>query len=372
MMRMKLSVGTTLLASALVAAVASAKDSAPLPANVAVPKVYVVPMDGQMGTDIAKVIYDEIAKDIEKQKPDILVMHVDTSDFAKGWEEQMMSRGEKPERGLSLVGEYRDIAMLLREDLRQYPQVAWVNNAAGWGSLLAMSWPTVYMTPEAKLVGVYFFTDSSQFQDEHVAAKMQAAKRAIALGFMELGGYPLDLGDALLFPQKTLSASFEGRSVHWQLDNNGMWVVDSSEKAATVFTAKLAEDTLLSDGTAENLDDLMFLLGYREYQHVDSGEKLFKKYKDDWRQAYEKSIEYLRDAESADSPSQRKALLEKVVSRMKSFPAVERRLASEGVSKLELEVEIDQLKESSRQNRNSGGTAGGGRSGKGGGFGSPR
>ena len=151
-----------------------------------------------------------------------------------------------------------------------------------------------------------------------------------------------------------------------------MWVVDSSEKGATVFTAKLAEDTLLSDGTAENLDDLMFLLGYREYQRVDSGEKLFKKYKDDWRQAYEKCIEYLREAESADSPSQNKALLEKVVARMKSFPAVERRLQSEGVSRLELEVAIEQLKEQSRQNRNSGGSSSGGRSGKGGGFGSPR
>lgn len=364
-------------ASIAVASSVLAKDTAPFPATTSVPKVYIVPMKGQMGTDIDKPIYDTIVKDIQKSKPDIIVMELDSADFQFfSW----LNDGDpiEPGMGSAMLGDYRELVKMLRDDLAEYPQVMYLHNALGWGSLLALSWPHLYMSPDARLVGVAEVAQlEKRFPDPHVAAKMLAAFSAMIKGFMEYGGYPLELGDAILLPKNTLSASFAGRSVQWTLDTNGMWVVDSSTDAPTMFSASLAEDAGLSDGTAENLDDLMFLLGYREYARVDTGEKLFEQYKADWHRAYDRCEEWLRALEnvSADDPAkaigQQRTLIEKIISAMKQYPAIERKIRSKGGPTVDrLEIEVEQLKEQLRGIKNGGG--GGGRTGRGSGGGGTR
>jgi hypothetical protein len=347
----------------VVTGAAAAKDTAPFPATTASPKVYVVPMKGQMGTDIDKSIYDEIAKDIRQTRPDILVMELDAADFQFfSW--LTADKAAEPGIGLAMIGDYRDLVKMLRDDLAEFPQVMWVHDSVGWASLLALSWPHLYMTPNAKLIGV---TEVGQlekrWQDPHVAAKMVAAWSAIIKGFMEYGGYPLELGDAILLPKHTLSANFTGRSVVWSLDTNGMWIVDSSTEQPTMFSATLAEDSLLSDGIAETLEDLMFLLGYREFEKVGNGEAMFDKYKEDWRRAWDRVEDWARQLQTVDNSDpakaigQQRSLLEKIVAAMRQFPAVERKARTMGLpGRTELEIQIEQLREELRGiNRGAGG-----------------
>ncbi|MGA0286072.1 MAG: hypothetical protein ACO3QA_03455, partial [Phycisphaerales bacterium] len=195
----------------------------------------------------------------------------------------------------------------------------------------------------------------------------------IGKGFLQKGGYPLELGEAMMRPEYQLSASFEGRDVTWKLDTNGHWVVDSSDKEVTNLRAELAEDLGVCAGLAENLDDVAFLSGWREYRLNESGQKLIEDYVEDWRRTYDRTKEWMRDAQQAESRAggddtvrylgKAKNDYERVIAAMRQYPAVENRWKREGVNRMQLEIYVEQLKEQILGIRRGGRGGGGGMSG---------
>ena len=247
---------------------------------------------------------------------------------------------------------------------------------------MALSWPEMYMKPKARLWGLQNVSRmAGGWQDPDVAAKMMAAWTGIGNGFLQKGGYPIEIGLAMMRPENKLSATFEGRNVSWKLDTSGHWVVDSSEGDVTNFRAELAEDLGLCDGLADSLDDVAFLNGWREYELAESGQQIIEKYVEDWRRTYDRTKEWMQDAEQAMGWAggqdavrylgQAKNLYEKVIGAMKQYPAVENRWQRDGVSLMQLEVLVEQLKEQIRCIRSGGrgGNVGGGGGGRGGGLG---
>jgi hypothetical protein len=343
-----------------------------------VPVIYPVPMRGQMGTDIHPSAYEAIVEDAKKVQPDLIVFMLESADINNVF---YLRDDDRAESGLALLGEYRDLVSTLRDELAEFPQVMWVEDSVGFGSLMALSWPEMYMKPKARLWGLQNVSRmAGGWQDPDVAAKMMAAWTGIGNGFLQKGGYPVEIGLAMMRPEYKLSASFEGRNVTWKLDTNGHWVVDSSEGDVTNLRAELAEDVGLCDGLAETLDDVAFLNGWREYQLAESGQQMIEKYVEDWRRTYDRTKEWMQDAEQARGWAggqdavrylgQAKSLYEKVIGAMKQYPAVENRWKRDGVSLMQLEVLVEQLKEQIRGIRSGGrgGNLGGGGS-RGGGLG---
>jgi hypothetical protein len=344
--------------------------AAPMPSTLTAPKVYVFPLTGQMGTDISAQIIDIMVEDIKKQKPDILVLKLKSADIDRN---DYLKNDDPMEFGMPSVEEYRDMVKKVHEDLPDLPQVMWVEDSVGVATLMALGWPNMYMTSDARLVGLAKVAALAQgWQDPDVAAKMLAAWTGIGKGILQQGGYSLSLGDAMIFPEQTLSVKFDGRKVNWLNDTTGFWIVDGSKDSTANFNATLAEDTGLADGLADTLDDLMFLLGYREYTEIDSGTKLSKQYVEDWRRELERCMDWAQDAQDTDGSVQglgkRKSLLEKIIGAMKRYPAVEARAQRMGLpGRLQLEIEIDnikkelqRIKEAEKGNRGGGGGAPGG------------
>lgn len=368
------------LAAPAAAAPAPAPDnsSKPLPMK-GKPKVYVIPMTGQFGTDIIKDIYEEIIEDVRKVKPDFIVYHMNSYDIPKS--AMIKDQDRQGEQGMFDPGEIRDLIKYLREEMRDLPQIMWVEDAYGPTSMVALAWPDLYMHNTARLGGLGGLIPRlrNQWKDLDVQAKMIAAWAGIIKGIMEQGGYSYELGDAFLYPERLLSASFEGRKVIFKGDLTGQWIIDDSESATIAFRATAAEDIGLSDGNADSFEDLMFILGYREVEKVESGQTMFDDYVRDWRRALEQSIEALQDAQAAEGRGdikdiqKAKQLYEKVVASMKRYPAIEKRLQAQfGVSRLALELRIDQLREAisgSKRNNSGGGRSGGSSSPGGGGRG---
>jgi len=358
----------------------SADTGAPLPASTASPKVYVFPMVGQMGTDISEPIFKTLIEDVKKQKPDILVLRLKSADVDRI---NHLRNDDPNEFGLvNEITTYRDMVKSVHDELRDIPQVMWLEDAVGVSGLAALAWQRMYMTSDARLGGLNQFKDmvEAQWQDADVRSKMVAAWTGIMKGLVQLGNNPDVLADAMIFENRTLSVNFEGRGANWLGDTTGAWVVDSSTENPVSFAAPLAEDIMLSDGTADNLDDLMFLLGYREYTAVDSGEKLAKQFTDDWRKAMKNCFEWLEEAggteDSVAGLGKRKTLYEKVVAALKAYPFIEsrREMAQQGVSRVAIEgaiddikKEIQRLREAEKEGRNGGGGGGGGGRGLGGG-----
>ncbi|MDG2022529.1 MAG: hypothetical protein P8J59_11320 [Phycisphaerales bacterium] len=345
-----------------------------------VPVVYVVPMNGQMGTDIHPSIYDKVIEDAMKVKPDVIVYQLKSADIDKNF--YLAGNDDRREFGMAKIGEYRDLARALHQKL-DARQVMWVEDSVGLGSLLALSWPEMYMSEGARLWGLSRVSMmAAGWSDPDVASKMLNAWVGMGNGFLQLGGYPLEIGWAMMRPEYALSASFKGRKVTWANDTSGQWVVDSNDERVANFSATLAEDMGLSEGTVENLDDLMFLLGYREYDEVESGKEMVEKYVEDWRRTFDRCKAWYADAQqklgwaSGDDAIRylgaAKTDLERILRACKQYPAVAARWQQDyGMSILQLELQIegikDQIGDMRRGNRGSGRR--GGNSGRGGGGG---
>jgi len=346
-----------------------------------VPRVYFLPMAGQMGTDIHPATYPDIIRDIRSVEPDLIVFVLEGSDpdGAIRFHEQ----DPRPERSLTMFDEYRDVVRIFRDDLRDIPQVMWVENAVGFSSLIAMAWPDLYMKSDGKLAGLRrVFDNVAGWSDVEVRRKMLAAWVGIANGFLERGGHPLAIGDAMMIPEKLLSVSFEGRKVTWRLDADGHWIIDGSDRTTATFPAKLAEDVGLARGIADEPEDLLFLLGFREFESVGDGERLAKRYVEDWRRGLDQVDKLLRDyldamryAQGQDEQrylGQAIAALQGVQNQMRRHPAVAIRAQSDyGVDSTQIDIWIEQIRERIRAIRQRGraGAGGGGGMGGGGGIG---
>jgi hypothetical protein len=339
-----------------------------------VPSIYVVSMKGQMGTDIHPSIYHKLAEDVEAIAPDLLVIKMDSSDyedsFAAALSSPQMAELSRPD-----FDAYKELVDIFRNDLSNVPQVMWVQDSVGISSTVALAWPQLYMTPDARLGGmraVYDLTGADKWSDTDVRAKMMAAWMGSAKSLLEHGGYGLELADAMVDPTYKLSATFKGREVIWSLHDKGEFIVDSDDEETANFNAKVAEDLLINAGTVENLDDLAFLLGYREYRKVgEKGAKLVDDYRGKWRRAFENTKTWWADYQQHSSWAsgtdtvkwlgKAKSDLEKIIKTMERYEAVETRWKSDfGTTKMQLEVMVEQLKETLQSLKRGGGTGRGG------------
>lgn len=346
-----------------------------------VPLIYLVPMKGQMVTDVNEVAYKPLIEDIKAKKPAVVVIEMSCTDAEDTFRPAIGEGGFKPEEiGLLDFEELYKLADVFRDELRDIRQVVWIHDAVGISSNIALTWDELYMTPSSRLAGmvmVLLQSGAKGWDDSDVRAKMYAAWTGKAKGLIEYGGYSNVLADAMIDPEYYLSASWHGREVNWTLNPDGEYLVDSRDDRPANFNAKVAEDLCISDGTAENLDDLALLLGIREYRLEDAtAVKAVDGYVEDWRRALSDAKKNLEDfkqnmgwangEQALQYLGKAKGNLEKVLALIERFKAVEIRLArDEGIGKIDLQTQIEQIKEQIRalrdQQRRDGGGGGGGR-----------
>jgi hypothetical protein len=341
------------------------------------PRVYVIPMRGQMGTDIHPDAYVKVVEEIRKEQPDLVVWVMRCADI----DELLISMVDPGERSLLLFEEYRRLVSMLRHELRDVRQVMWVEDSVGISSLVALAWEKVYMTPTARLGGLQGIYDIGRgFQDEDVRGKMIAAWVQIAVGFVNQGGRPILLGEAMINPTRQLSASWRGREVIWSGDTSGEIVVNASKRQTVNFRAKAAEDLGVVTGIAEDLDELLLLEGIREYRQIRGpADQHIRRYVEDWRRQYENTRRWWRDyqqkmgwARGEDTLRYLGAArnhIRDIINAMNRYPAIELRWGGPQV-KFRLQTIEEQLAERIRALRSSG--TGGGRRGPGGGLGGGR
>ncbi len=310
------------------------------------PKIYVVPFGvgghGQIGTDIHSSIYEKLVQDVKAKKPDLLVLKLESFDRTKNWQRDMVGRDEM---GRFDREDARKTLLLFKQDLAEFPQVMWVKDSVGFATLFAMAWPNMYTDGEARLYGLARINEMTQHPDPEVQRKFEAAIMSIANGFLKEGGHPSVLGDAMMRPEKLLSVSFKGRELTWLPDTTGTIVIDGSPESVANIDARTAEDLGLSGGTAESIEDLMFQMGYREWddslvkQGLD-GQKLVGDYVTNWRKAMDASLqawgqyEQLKgDSDPKGLPKQAKAL-EQIRDAMAKYPAVEFRWKQQSGGKM--------------------------------------
>jgi hypothetical protein len=228
----------------------------------------------------------------------------------------------------------------------------------------------MYTDGEARLYGLARVNEFTQHPDPEVQRKYEAAFISIVNGFLKEGGHSDVLGLAMIRPDKKLSVSFKGRELEWHPDTSGQIVVDGDDARVANFDARLAEDLGLSRGTADSVEDLMFQLGYREWDDSltkdQDGTKLVGDYIKGWRTAWEESLKSWGDYEQnsgGDTKGIARAIkaLEQVKGAMTRYPAVEMRwrIRSGGrLDRIAVDGLIKQLREKSKGAGGSGASGG--------------
>ena len=341
-----------------------------------VPSFYIVPMKGQMGTDIHAELYKDLIDDIREVNPDYIIIELKCQDS----EDRLYTRwGDEEEgfHGSTYLDVYRDLVNIFRDDLRDIPQVMWIHDSMGISSVLATAWENMYMKPEARFGGIASAAANfANVADVEVHAKFREAYMAWLKGFAENGKYALEIIDAMVRPEFTLSASFKGREVVWELSRNGEFLVDGNEKATVYFRAKEAEDLLISDGTAETLDDVALLMGLREYRVVDGrSHEVVERYTKGWRRSlvnckalwndYGMHLGWASGDETLKWLGRAKRDLENILKAIDRYEAVEIRLLEDmSLKRFDLVTLIEVLKERiqalKKGQRGGGGRRGGG------------
>lgn len=341
------------------------------------PAFYLVPMKGQFGTDVTAFVYKEMLDDIRENDPDRIVLVVDCRDYEDKLLYNEIDAPEKSFAGPEMIDNYREIVNFFRDELRDIPQCVWIQDSVGISSAVAFAWEDIYMTPDARLGGVSAAAkrgfDFDSFPDADTIGKMREAYMAFLRGFAEYSDVVPEIIDAMVRAEFRLSGTWEGRTVKWTADTEGQYIVDDDEEATAGFRAKSAEDLCLSTGTAENLDDLALLMGYREYRVIDgAGEKIFDDYVESWRLRLQQAKDLLEEFNEVMSSGvgsriatlgRAKTILRKIIACLESYEAVEFRFAIEtGLTKFDVITQMELIEEEIKGIRRGAG-GGGGRGG---------
>ena len=362
--------------------------------------VYIVPIRGQVGTDILPELYEPIIEDIKEIKPDMIVFHIDSHDY-KNIDDEIVDIMENTGRPGESDGSYpalkpmAELRQAFYDELGDIEQVCYVEDAQSVASLLALSWKTIYIDPEADLGGaVLVWTRSAApvMNDSQKYGKYLRAMMGDVRGVTQYGGWDhadrREFIQALVVPEAMASTTWRGREAIWYRDSRGDFVVDpinelpskpniqSLLQATINLTGERAEELLVVDGTASPdrfVKDILAQLGHRRYQVVGNATEQVEAHRAAWR----KTAKRARDnfmlfgrMSQGDYMYQLQAAMKAIssyISTIKNDKAVKTRMQLEGLPTRELQLDMmrEALKETIRRRKQGGG--GGGRGGGGGG-----
>ena len=275
--------------------------------------VLIIPMTGQMGSDVNPEVYKELEEEIRAANPDLILIELDSEGFTE------RSPGIDP---LDSASNY-DFDMLVelvrffRVELEEIPQVLWIKQASTSNSTLAFAWHKVYMSNNATLSGTMDLALSvweglkegaeTRFKfREHVTAHIKnftALSRPYDSSLGQLDPDPSKarhseyLGMSFLDPDVIVSGSWNGKNVIWQLGIGGDFTLDGGEGVPRL-SAILAEELAITDATVNNRHDVLYCEGIHEYYVV--GQDVTDEIEDQrksWRKDLERARGLLKDSE---------------------------------------------------------------------------
>ncbi len=345
--------------------------------------VLIIPMNGQMSTDINIDAYRSIVNDIKDLNPDLIVFEMFCQDFRDEYYRKQRRGDQKEQNGYD-PDSVKDLVRLFRIKLADIPQVMWVQDSCGGSSVLTFGWPDIYMSDDAKLQGTYNLSRNWNYIDRNKPTwgKMYQAWTAHVKNVAEIGGRSIDFILTFVDPDATVSGTYEGKDVVWEKGVDGYLIFDGGPTVPNI-NAWDAEQFAISKATVRELEDILLSEGIREYHLVGADlTKAIEEYKVSWRKDLDKAIDlwidsqqYAQWATGTDTERYlRKQLkaVEQTLRLLKRWDAVSFRMLREhNISKdgkhgsLDLRKLIKQLEEQLRRLRDKEGSGRGNRGGGG-------
>ena len=367
--------------------------------------IYIVPMRGQVGTDILPELYESIIEDIKEVSPDMVIIKIDSHDFKDIDDEVvdiMNDTGQPEQEDLSQVQlkPMAEIREAFYQELPDVKQVCYVEDAMSAASLLALSWKDLYIDPDADFGGaviVWLYWAYPVSGDSQKYGKYLRATMGDVRGLVQYGGWDIPerraFVQAFVVPEAKASSTWRGRDAIWHDHTGGDMVVDPAgdrprkvsmqwlqNPGTIMLDGRTAEQQLVVDGTAESdsyVEDILAQMGYRRYRIVGDASEPVEKHREKWLKSADRAkAAFMKYGRMKNGPA-----MWQLTAALKSLKAY---ISAIGVSKAvktrmrinrlptdstQLELMLDELKETIRNFDDNGGGGGGGGGGFGGGGG---
>ena len=259
--------------------------------------VLIIPMNGQMSTDINIDAYQPLLHKIKELNPDLIIIKMFCQDFRDEYYAKQR-RGDRKEKNGYDYESVKDLVRLFRIKLKDIPQVMWIQDSCGGSSVLTFGWPVIYMSNDAKLQGTHDLARNwTYLKGLDTYGKMYQAFTAHVKNVAEIGGRSHDFIMTFVDPERTVSGKYEGREVVWKEGLDGYLVFDGGPSVPNI-NASDAEQFAISKATVQGLNEILISEGIREYHLV--GEDLTKSiedYKITWRKDLDKAIDLWTDSQ---------------------------------------------------------------------------
>jgi len=261
------------------------------------PSILIIPMKGQMHTDIRHEVFENLADRIKEENPDYILIEMLSRDWRNVFHEQM-NWGDKQEFSGYDKDDLMGTAKVFHISLKSIPQVMWVQDASGASSVLALSWPSVYMSKDGSLhatMGVSRMFDYINAADTY--GKIREAALAHTKALALYGNRSPALLRAFTDPEVPLSGTWKGKTVEWVDNLSGDFIIDRGE-GMPHLTAPTATEVGVSNGNVQSRNDVLLALGIREYHIV--GEDItdeINKHALTWRKDFERGSKSFLDAQ---------------------------------------------------------------------------
>lgn len=274
------------------------------------PRVYHFTLEGEFGRDITSTPFTEAFEQAVSAAPDVIVVEMDCR-----------SRGGFD--GLFAARIEEMTPMIERAMARGQRVVFWIDEALGGAAFLPFVSPEIYFKSDGRLGGIGTLQDFD-IGNKRVNEKQISLRLGHAEGLAISGGYAPELIRAMARQEYWLAYRIRGGQIEflqrepspqdlsdgWILltdDGNGKNkdkmedVVRGRGNDVLNLDAETAVQLQVSDGTADSLDDLMFLMGYgREYTELgEDSTKILENWSDRVERAQETVQRLLKDIEAA-------------------------------------------------------------------------
>lgn len=344
--------------------------SAPSEYDDETPDVYFMKLTGQMGRDIAAPPLRDMIDDARQYDPEYIVIWLD-NDWSNELGDELSDDNAQSFDVYSVV---EDLEPVLTTEVEQTfddpPEVVfWIRNAMGGAAFLPFTSPNLYFHPDGRIGGIgtldNLFDDGSG--DEVVIQKQRSLRLARAQGIAIRGGYDYRFIDALSKRSYELSYDIVGGRPVLRADNAGRYILTDNgdrdnEDTVEQRVRNLGNDVLtlrpdvaltlgVSDGTAEELDDVLSDLGILRNHRLHEGraEKIAEGWSDRLRRAERRLPEMREEFERFRSGNDRRSL-GRAKAILEDFRAMHRRYGNAlpigqqvGIPPAQIDVLIEQL-----------------------------
>ncbi|MBT5365279.1 MAG: hypothetical protein HOI88_04035 [Phycisphaerae bacterium] len=337
--------------------------------------VLIIPMHGQMHTDIQHELYQSMVDRIKDADPDLILIELLSRDFKNefhtlmGWDS---SHGRRLNFNSYDAEDMVKIAEVFHLPLAEFPQVVWVEDSAGSSTVLALSWANLYMSDDAYLHSTYLSSDFNNINAEDTRGKIREFRMIHTKTLAEFAGRDHALLRAFADPDVPLSGSWEGKDVVWADNTDGELILDKGVDYMPHLSATIAAEVSISKGNVTSRNDVLLSEGIRVYHLVgeDITEEL-NAHPVKWRKDFLRAEKMLRDGEQyggwarGDDTAKylRKQLAEynKLVKLLEKSSAVAKSIGRKHrISIKTLEQWIEEIEEQLEQLKNGGRGRGGG------------